>query len=446
MSQNGSSHLSILGGGPAGLAVGYYAQKKGIPFTIYEASAEIGGNARTLRRGEFLFDTGAHRWHDKDAEITEELVRLMGDDLRKVEAPSQAYHNRKFVDFPLSPLNLFLSLGPVDFFGAGIDLLKARLGAAPAGDHFEAFAVKTYGRAIAERFLLNYSEKLWGAPCDRLSPKIAGKRLKGLNLKTFLKEALLGRKAKTEHLDGTFYYPVKGIGMIPDRLAERCGRQNIRTSSAVTGIFHSGARVTEIEINGGERVPVEQVVSTLPGPVFLRLLDPAPPEEILAAAKALRFRNLRLVVLCLDKESVSPNASVYFPDPDCPITRIYEPKNRSPFMAPAGKTSLVAEIPCQAGDPFWQMEDEKAVSLVADQFIKMGWIKPDEIVDSAVCRLPNAYPIIELGSEETNAKIMTYLGAFRNLSLSGRSGLFMYTHLHDMLRSGKEIVAEFKND
>ncbi|MGH7197542.1 MAG: FAD-dependent oxidoreductase [Candidatus Omnitrophota bacterium] len=441
MSENVFPRLSILGGGPAGLAVGYFARRKGIPFTIYEASGEIGGNARTLKHGDFMFDTGAHRWHDKDAEITEELFRLMGDDLHKVEAPSQTYHNKKFIDFPLSPLNLFLTLGPGTFFEAGFDFLRSRLGPEPEEEHFEAFAVRTYGRTIASRFLLNYSEKLWGAPCNRLSPKIAGKRLKGLDLKTFLTEAVFGRKAKTEHLDGTFFYPKKGIGVIPERLAERCGWENIRTNSPVTRIFHDGTRVTAIQISGKDRVPVEHVVSTLPGPLFLKLMDPAPSPEILSAANGLRFRNLRLVILCLNKESVSPNASVYFPDAEHPFTRIYEPRNRSRLMVPEGKTSLVAEVPCQPEDELWKMEEAALAGIVAGKFTEMGWIRPEEVIDAAAYRIPNAYPIIELGSEEKAAEITGYLAGFRNVSVSGRSGKFMYTHLHDMLRFGKEIVA-----
>jgi protoporphyrinogen oxidase len=441
MKENALRHLSILGGGPAGLAAGYFARKAGIPFTVYEASAEVGGNARTLSRGAFLFDTGAHRWHDKDPEITEELFRLMRDDLHKVEAPSQTYHQKKFIDFPLSPLNLFLTLGPGGFFGAGFDFLKARLGPEPDEEHFEAFAVRTYGRAIASRFLLNYSEKLWGAPCRSLSPKIAGKRLKGLDLKTFLTEAFIGKKAKTAHLDGTFYYPKKGIGVIPERLAERCGRENIRTNAPVTRIFHEEDRVTAIEINGRERVAVDLVVSTLPGPLFLKLMDPEPSPEILAMANELRFRNLRLVVLCIDKDTVSPNASVYFPDAEHPFTRIYEPKNRSRFMAPEGKTSLVAEVPCQPEDALWKMGEAELARLVAGKFTEMGWIRPEEVLDAAAYRIANVYPIIELGSEEKAAEILGYLAGFRNLSVSGRSGKFMYTHLHDMMRFGKDIIS-----
>ena len=40
---------------------------------------------------------------------------------------------------------------------------------------FEA-AYRRYGPALASRFLLNYSHKLWGVPCDRLSTRVSGGR------------------------------------------------------------------------------------------------------------------------------------------------------------------------------------------------------------------------------------------------------------------------------
>ena len=87
--------ISILAGGPAGLSVGYYARKHNLPFTIYEASDRVGGNCITHRQGDFLFDSGAHRLHDKDEEVTREIQQLLGDELHRVSAPSQIFFSGK---------------------------------------------------------------------------------------------------------------------------------------------------------------------------------------------------------------------------------------------------------------------------------------------------------------------------------------------------------------
>ena len=94
--------IDILGGGPAGLSVAYFARKKGYDICIHEGSSAIGGNCRTIKMGEYRFDTGAHRFHDKIPSITEEVKKLMGDDLKKINAPSKIYFDGRMIDFPLS--------------------------------------------------------------------------------------------------------------------------------------------------------------------------------------------------------------------------------------------------------------------------------------------------------------------------------------------------------
>jgi len=438
------THITVLGGGPAGLAVGYYAKKNGFPFTIYEARDHIGGNCITFKYGDFLFDSGAHRLHDRDAEVTEELKNLIGEDLRKINVPSQIYHNGKFIDFPLSPLNLMKNLGFYSFIKAAGDLLRSRLMSNKLDGSFAQLAVRTYGKSISERFLLNYSEKLWGLPCNKISSNIAGERLKGLNLRTFLIEAILGQKKKTEHLEGSsFYYPKMGIGVISDKLGEFCGKENILKKSRITKIFHNDKRIHAIEINKNNIIQLRAVTNTLPLDLLLQIMDPKPPDEILLQAKKLSYRNMILVALMLNRESVAKVATVYFPDAAIPFTRIYEPKNRSMYMSPAGKTSLVAEIPCQHGDRVWDMEDSDIVQLVRSALTKMGWIKENEIIDTLAYRLKYAYPVLGIDYEEKLHKIITYLKGFNNLKLTGRNAKFMYSWIHDMMRAGKEIIQEY---
>ena len=79
---------------------------------MYEAAAQVGGNARTLRFGEFLVDTGAHRLHDTDPEATAAFRSLLGADLHRVDAPSRIYWNGRWVAFPLRPLDAALQMGP----------------------------------------------------------------------------------------------------------------------------------------------------------------------------------------------------------------------------------------------------------------------------------------------------------------------------------------------
>ncbi len=441
---NQSTALSILGGGPAGLAAAFYARKRDIPFVVYEAGPRIGGNCRTLEHNGFRFDTGAHRFHARYPDITADMLELMGNDLVKIDVPSQIVYGKRFIDFPLSPLNLITRLGPRKVTAAAIDFVRARRNG-NGFDNFKDSAVGTYGQTIADAFLLGYSEKLWGLPAARLSPAISGKRLKGLNVSTFLKEVFKGRRQKTEHLDGSFFYPRLGIGMLMDRIGEYCGAENLRTNSPVTQVFHSGNRVTELEI-AGSRVPAESVVSTLPLNVLVQSLQPAAPQRLIELAQKIRFQNLVLVVLLLKRDRVSGNASFYFPDPSTPFTRACEPKNRSNAMSPAGMTSLAMELPCGADSSCWKEPDDRLIETAAHYATSVGLMDRGDLLEGVVYRMRNAYPILEVGHEAVVAEIMSYLSQFENLFISGRNGKFSYLHVHDLLREGNELTARLENN
>ena len=58
----------------------------------------------------------------------------------------------------------------------------------------------------------------------------------------------------------------------------------------------------------------DSFVSTIPMPDLIRALRPKVPAEALAAANALQFRGMIFLFLCIDKESVSDDHWIYFPD------------------------------------------------------------------------------------------------------------------------------------
>ncbi len=438
--RDGMTRLAILGGGPAGLGVAFYAHRAGLGFDLYEGSPELGGMCRTLRCGDHLYDRGAHRFHDRDPEITRDVAELMGDELVRVDAPSAVLDGGRYIDFPPTPLNVMFAYGFREAGRICLDLLRSGLRRRQAAVNFEDFAVRRFGETLARRILLNYSAKLWGLPTDQLSPDIATRRLQGMTLRSLLYE-LVFPGGKTEHIDGSFLYPRGGYGRIADALVGALPAESIHTGFAVTALECEGGEVRRIHFSG-DRVQdsPRRIVSTLPLPFLVRLLGDALPEPARTAASRLRFRHVRLLFLRLKTARVSAHASIYIPDPDICVSRICEPKNRSAAMAPEGETSLIAEAPCFAGDAVERLSDREFTQRIVGELAALRLLDPRDVVESRPHFIPNAYPVCANGYDRDVGIIREALSSIANLETIGRAGRFVYSHLHDQLRFGKDSV------
>ena len=436
--------ISILGGGPAGIAIAYYARSNDIDFELFEAAERFGGNCVTFKNGDFRFDSGAHRLHAKDEDTIGIVKSLLGDDLFLINVPSQIFRDNQYIDFPLSPLNIAKFLGPKRVAISAKELAVQMFMKKKSPANFQELAIKRYGNTIAKLFLLDYTAKLWGKKSAELSLDVAGKRLKGLTLKTFIIESIWGQKRKTNHLDGSFYYPKYGIGSIFDSMIDYCGLAQCHKDSRITKIFHNQKNIQAIEVNEAKPTKVDQVVSSLPLGIFLKLLHPKPPQKIITIASKINFRNLVLVAFFLKKKCVNNNGSMYFPENKYPFTRIYEPRNRSEHMSPEGCTSLIVEIPCQAQDKWWSMGKEELTSEIQIQLTTIGFFNEGDVVNSQVEYINHAYPILETGYKDDIQYLSNYLEGFENLTFTGRNGLFAYTHIHDHMINARKIIDQMK--
>ena len=431
--------LLILGGGPAGLGVAFYAARARRPFALYERSGHFGGICRTFRLGEHRYDCGAHRFHDRDAAITADVRSLLGDDLQRVDAPNQVWDAGRFLDFPPTPLGLLRSTGLVEVGRLGLELVRERWRARPTRT-LEDFAVSRFGPTLSRRILLNYSEKLWGLPASELSPDAATRRLQGLTLASLFSDLAFAHR-KSAHLDGSFLYPRGGYGQICERIVASLPPASLHPHREIVRLdCHRGA-VTRVTFAGGEAVvPEGRIVSTLPLPALVKLLGDALPPPAHRAAEALRFRQLRLVFLRLGRARVSRNASIYLPDHRFCVSRVCEPKNRSKAMAPAQETALVAEVPCFPDDPTSLLPDADLAARVTDELAEVGLLARSDVLEWRHHFVANAYPVYARGYADQVAIVRDALSRIVNVDTLGRAGIFFYSHLHDQLRWGRDYL------
>ena len=433
--------IDILGGGPAGLSVAYFARKKGYDICIHEGSSAIGGNCRTIKMGEYRFDTGAHRFHDKIPSITEEVKKLMGDDLKKINIPSKIYFDGRMIDFPLSFLSVMKNLKLSEILKIVVENLFNVFKANVEHKNFEELAYAKYGPTLSNLFLINYTEKLWGARANQLQTTISGNRLKNLNILSMIIE-MINKNRKVKHLEGSFYYPKYGYGSIFDSIAEIDG-VNIDLNSKVKKIYHENKKIKEIELENGKILEVKYIVNTLPINSIIHMLDPLPSKDLIEIADDLKFRNLKICLMELDFPKLSNNASIYFPDDHIPITRIYEPKNRSPQMAPRDKTSLAIEVPYSQGDEISVLTDDEVIDKVKRTLTKEKLFKDSDVLDNRLIDIKNAYPILIVDNERNIVELVSFLQSFNNQKLIGRNVEFDYLHTHKIMERAKHLINTF---
>ena len=442
MSKNNKKTIHIIGAGPAGMAASYYANKNNLNSIIYESSDAVGGNCKTLKEGNFLFDLGAHRLHDKNYEVTSAIKELLDKDLLEVNSPSKIFSEGRFLNFPLQITDILFKLDFQTKSKIIFENIMNKFSANISFNTFEDLAYKNYGKTISDLFLTNYTKKLWGRSCNKLLPEISGGRLKNLNIRSILKEFIFNKKLKSQHLDGKFLYPKYGYGTIFEAIKHMDGLHKIHLNSPITKLLHNNKKINKI-IYQNEEVSVEHLVSTLPINLLIKMLDPKPDNYIIEKIESISFRGLKLCAIFLDIERCSDNASIYFPSKDIPFTRLYEPKNRSNYMAPKRQTCIVVEFPYNP--KLNKKNDDFFINQVIEILIDKKIIKRKNILFHKLIDMPFAYPILSLDIKEKLSFLTEYLNNFKNLDNFGRNAEFKYLHTHDLFFSAKTLIKSIVN-
>jgi protoporphyrinogen oxidase len=434
----------VLGAGLTGLSAGHALAGAGLGVTVIEREASVGGLAKTVAHGAFRFDLGGHRFFTQDKAVEALVQGLLGPELSTVPRKSQILVRNRYIDYPLRPLNAMSGLGIPTAWRILLDQARARLGGrggSSAVVSLEDWVVRHFGRTLFQIYFKEYSEKVWGIGCERISQDWVAQRIQGLSLGTAVRNALFhhqGRAIRT--LTDRFLYPRSGIGRIAERLGEEIEQENeVRCGVEITGVRHEDSRVRAVVVRDGSRTATLEgrlFVSTLPLTDLVRLLDPGPPTKVLGAAAALKFRDLVIVAVMLDRERATDQSWIYFPERRIPFGRIHEPTNWSPRMAPEGRTLLVAEQFCFRGDDTWRASDPELAERAIRTLEGLGIVSRKEVLDSTVLRVPKAYPLFEVGYREHCQTLLGYLRRFRNLFPAGRGGTFSYHNMDQAMASG----------
>ena len=439
----------ILGGGPCGLAAAWHLARRGARPIVLEREDLVGGLCATHERSGWRFDLGGHRFVSGDVELSRWIEGLLGSELLERERRSVVLHEGRCFRYPLEAMDLVRNLGLRENAEAMLGYARARVvrgrGATRGTElrdatSFEDWVVARFGRPLYARFFGPYTEKLWGIPASRISADWAAERISLLDLKDVALRLAGLRRTPTRTYARRYLYPRLGMGQLYAIVAEDIVRRGgvVRTGVRVVGLECEARRATAVRIEterGAERIPVGELLSTVPLPDLVRMLRPELPGDLDRATAALRFRALTFVNLMLAREDFSENTWMYVASGALRTSRIQEPKRRSPSMAPPGRTSLMLEMPCDLGDDTWRAAPGDLRERGVRELGALGF-EVNDVLDAFCVRVPHGYPVYHRGYDRDRRALLGEVERFSNVRTAGRQGLFRYVFMDAAMRMG----------
>ena len=423
----------MLGAGPAGLTAAYVLAQLEERGAVFEADDVVGGIARTVTYEGCRFDLGGHRFYTKLKPIERLWESMLGDDFLTRRRLSRIYYRGKYFLYPLEARNVVSQLGIVESVRCAASYAVSVLRRKRRPETFEEWVTGRFGRRLYETFFRTYTQKVWGIPGDEISAEWAAQRIKDFSFRHALMVLLHLQRAQATTLIERFRYPRLGPGQMWEAFAAHVKDRGIgvELNHRVTSIVHSDGRVHKIAVNAdgvSAEYDVDGVLSSIPLSDLVLALEPAAPDHVLDAARALKYRDLCVVVLILDGDAPFRDNWVYVHDPTTQAGRVQNFGAWSESMVRPGTTCLGVEYFCFAGDAIWELPADEAVALASQELARIGLIDSSRVVDGLKIQVPKAYPVYDESFRGDLDVLQAYLAGFENLQTCGRNGLHRYNN------------------
>ena len=446
--------VTVLGAGPAGVGASLMLANAGKAEVLtLEKAPRVGGNSGSFVIDGIHCDFGSHRLHPStEPHLLAMIKDAVGEDLLWRPRHGRIRLKGKWIHFPLKPVDLLLRL-PKGFTAALMwDAASKPLRKAPPGEPTFASVLHTgLGPAMSENFYYPYMKKLWALPPEELAVTLAQRRISGSSVGKILRKILGQVPGFKKPMTGGFFYPRKGFGQISEALqakAEAAGAA-FALGANVTAVEHEGGRVKAVRWthDGTEqRRETDHVWSTLPITALVRMMEPAAPAEVLAAADRIRYRGMILIYLVLETQQFTEYDAHYFPEIAVPISRLSEPKNYSASSEPRGVTLLCAELPCDPGEPLWALSDDELGAKLCEWLGSVGLPVTAKVRRTETRRLGYAYPVYDRAFESNLAVMDKWIESIGGLLTFGRQGLFAHDNTHHALAMADGAVDCLNDD
>ncbi len=444
-------HVVVLGGGPCGLYAARVLSRQGIAVTVLDKGDRPGGLATSHERGGNWYDMGCHMLHEYDEEIYEDIMSIMGAESIPVQLDAKIRWAGSFYRYPLQFQDMIkgIPIPTLVYYTLGLFAAQMRNTLAPWIPRNAEEALKMlYGTPLYEFFFKDFTHRYWGIHPRELSATFITTKMPRLSAVDVMKRALgkIGIKDRSMKavdsalLDETLHYSRTGAESMPRCIARAVVEKG--------GVIIQGAEVTRVvcdEVTGRVRtvhyrkdgaeheVGCTECISTIPVPHLAQRTEPPPTDEVLTAAREMRYKPIAIYGLLVRKEKCIDGLYIYYRDRA--FHRVGEPKNAGLRVNPPDHTVLIVETTCEMGDEKWQGTAEVKERIYADLELE-NICRREDIVETNILRGETGYPIFALGFEPHLEKVQEWIKTVPNLQSVGRQGGFTYPNMHSAMRMG----------
>jgi len=430
----------ILGAGLAGLSTAFHLQEN---YQIFERESEVGGVARSVEVDGFTFDYTGHLLHMRDDYTKSLVARLLPDAFESHERRAFIYSKETYTEYPFQANTYGLPKDVIkDCIAGFVETLGSSNGKGNGnGNHhdkfssFEDWALKTFGKGIADHFMLPYNQKLWRVPLREIASDWVSWSVPRPTLEEILNGAL-GIANRAFGYNPSFLYPKRGgICQLPGAFVPHI--KNLQLNKTVVEI-DPVKQIVRFEDGGVQYF--DSVVSTIPLPNLLRAI-PNLPEDVRRAGESLRYISVYDVNLGIRRPQVSDKHWVYFPEPDFVFYRAGFPMNYAPKTVPEGCSSMYVEV---SHLPVEKMPHDRVIDEVIAGLTRCGILRSDdEILVRSLIDIRCAYVIHDRNRQDALDVIHPYLERNRIHSI-GRYGNWEYSSMESAILYGRDIAEKLR--
>lgn len=448
-----AKQVIVLGAGVSGLSAAWRLSDNGFKVDLFESSSSVGGLAGTLREGHHCLDLGPHSFFSDNQQIVDTVLELFDHKLEPTQRKVKFYYKGHYIDYPLKAHALLFQMGVYSSMRTVGSFLKTRFfppkRTIVEGEDqtVEDWAISSFGEHLYRTFFKPYTEQFWQIPCSELSSQAIPTHTRMSFTNTL--RALLRRKvSKTgesliEREMLPTYYPDTGFVEIAERITEvvEKNRGGLHLGCRVTGLNRQASGKTSIHYqeNGQARVMEgDYIISTIPLPLLMEMLNPTAPPAVLTSARRLDYRPLLVLGMLTEKQDILSCSYTYMLNK--PYNRIFEMNHFSPHTSSPGENIIGVEIPCLQNSAAWTQTKEELFDRCIGSLTEDDFLRRDEVKQLFLIKAPHAYPIYRKGYAAHLSRLMDYLKSRNGVVTLGRCGEFMYMDIDKCIERAFDLA------